>query len=222
MSDTLPFTYDFFQENAFDTATFVDEFCTLLARMQTEGLNGSRVTSDGSAFQVKNLAWRDAESVQARGGQFSIQLSVPCIFHTLQNVMITLFKETAHYRTLVEQARRAAVFLRKPGARTAEELELSPQSKLLIRLLERLFDTMRVLEADDAPLACFVAEIADASYLERHAPRSGCADMAKIHGDAIPIVRCKCLSIVNSIFHLAYVLTPAGRALAGRTSSGEQ
>jgi hypothetical protein len=137
--------------------------------------------------------------------------------------MSTLFKEKAHYCTLIEQARRAAVFLRKAGARAREELEPSPQIKLLIRLLERIFDTMRIFEADDAPLACVVPEIWDSSsYLERHVTRSGCADAVTIHRDAIAIIRRKCLSKVNSIFHLAYVLTPAGGTLAGRPSSTEQ
>jgi hypothetical protein len=35
--------------------------------------------------------------------------------------MITLFKENAHYRVLIEQARRTTVFLRKPGARAEIE-----------------------------------------------------------------------------------------------------
>jgi hypothetical protein len=66
ISETLPFTYDFLQENSFDTTTFVDECCLLFARVQTEGLNISGVTSDGCAFQAKAFPWKDFQSVQAK------------------------------------------------------------------------------------------------------------------------------------------------------------
>jgi hypothetical protein len=85
--------------------------------MQTDGLNVSGVTSDGCSFQVNALNWGDPESIQARGEQFSQLLFISCICHRLQNVIITLFKENAHYRHLLEQALAAAVYLRKPGAR---------------------------------------------------------------------------------------------------------
>ena len=219
--------------------------------MQTEGLNIAGVTSDGCAFQVKALAWRDAESVQARGEQFSKLLFVPCICHRLQNAMLELFRENSHYRELIGQAREAEVFLRKPGARAAigqtcpahcatrwiydypllrflcnfyEEaadllattrLQLSPQIKLLIPLLEKIFHTMRVFEADDAPLACVVPEIEELlRHLKRNADRQSCADVATIYLDAMSILRRKCFSKTNSIFHLAFVLTPERRTLA--------
>jgi hypothetical protein len=96
-----------------------------------------------------------------------------------------------------------------------EELELFPQIKLLISLLEKIFDTMRVYKIDNAPFACVVPEIADlSSYLEWHACCPGCADAKDIYVDVIAIVRCKCLSTVNSIFHFAYVLTQTGQILA--------
>jgi hypothetical protein len=50
ISDTLPFTYDFFQDNTFDTVSFWDGFSEVLVRMQTDGLNISGVTSDGCSF----------------------------------------------------------------------------------------------------------------------------------------------------------------------------
>jgi hypothetical protein len=98
----------------------------------------------------------------------------------LQNAIITLFKENAHYRHLIEQSRAAAVYLHKPGARAeiggmspahcatrwisdyplvrflcnsyeqAKALlarggmELSPDVRLLIPLLQKVFGTMRV------------------------------------------------------------------------------
>jgi hypothetical protein len=101
---------------------------------------------------------------------------------------------------------------------TSEELELFSQIKLLIPLLETIFDTVRVFKADNVPFACVVSEIADlSSYLERHVCRLGCVDVADIYVNAITIIQCKCLSTVNSIFHFAYVLTPAGPILARET-----
>jgi hypothetical protein len=67
ISDTLPFIYDFFQDNTFETVSFVDGFAEFLVLMQTDGLNVSGVTSDGCSFQVKALNWRDPESIQTRG-----------------------------------------------------------------------------------------------------------------------------------------------------------
>jgi hypothetical protein len=251
ISDTLPFTYDFFQNNSFDTVTFVDKFCELLACMESERLCPSGVTSDGCAFQVKALSWRDDHSVQARGEQFSKLLFAPCICHRLQNAIISLYKENMHYRALIEQVREAAIILRKPRARAmigaicpahcptrwiydyqlvrfltnnyeqanniliSYGLYLSPQINLLIPLLEKTFDTMRVFEADDAPLACVVPEITDLlSSLQHYSHSSRCQELEDIYMDAISIIRRKCLMTVNFIFHLAYVLTPAGRTMA--------
>jgi hypothetical protein len=159
-----------------------------------------------------------------------------------------------HYRALIEQAHRAALFLRKPRTDTeirgiclgncainwiydyplvrflcniyeqatdlltGEELELFSQIKLFIPLLEKIFDTVRIFKADNAPFACVVPETADiSSYLEHHARRLGCADVADIYVNAIAIIQCKCLSTANSIFHFAYVLTPARQILARKT-----
>jgi hypothetical protein len=47
VSDTLPFTYDFFQDNTLGTVRFVDGFAEFLVHMQTNGLSVSGVTSDG-------------------------------------------------------------------------------------------------------------------------------------------------------------------------------
>jgi hypothetical protein len=69
---------------------------------------------------------------------------------------------------------------------------------------------MRIFEADDAQLSCMVPEITDILLrLERHAHHPGCANMANIHRDAMAIVRRKFSSIVNCIFDLADMLTPA-------------
>jgi hypothetical protein len=94
-------------------------------------------------------------------------------------------------------------------------LELSPEINLLIPLLEKVFETMRIFEADDAPLACVVPQITKlVEYLQRHANRSGNESVTEIYHDAIELIRHKCLSTVNFIFQLAYVLTPEGRTLA--------
>jgi hypothetical protein len=172
----------------------------------------------------------------------------------LQNAIIPLFKENAHYRHLIKQARGAAVYLRKPGARAEiggiypahyairwiydyplvrflcksyEQanallarggMELSPDVRLLIPLLQKVFDTMRVFEADDAPITYVVPENADLlSFLERQADWPDGVDVAKIYLDAIAIIRCACFSKTNSVFHLAYVLTPADRTRAQDT-----
>jgi hypothetical protein len=66
--------------------------------------------------------------------------------------------------------------------------------------------------ADDAPIACVVPEITDLlSFLERQTDRPDSVDVAEIYLDAIVIIRRACFSKTNSVFHLAYVLTPAGR-----------
>jgi hypothetical protein len=111
ISDTLPFTYDFFQDNTFDTVSFADGFAEFSVHIQTDGLNISRVTSDGCSFQVKALNWRDPESIQARGEQFSKLLFIPCICHRLQNAIITLLKENAHYCHLIKQSPRRCCLL---------------------------------------------------------------------------------------------------------------
>jgi hypothetical protein len=59
ISDTLPFTCDFFLDSTSDTVSFMDGFAEVLMCMQTDGLNVSGVTSDGCSFQVKALNWRD-------------------------------------------------------------------------------------------------------------------------------------------------------------------
>jgi hypothetical protein len=250
-SDTLPFTYNFFEDNSFDTNTFVDKFCDLLIQMKGEGLHVAGVTSDGCAFQVKALSWRDEQSIQARDDHFSKILFVPCICHRLQNAMIALFKENGYYRELIEQARKAAIVLRKPWARVVigsicpaycatrwiydyplvkflckhfaqanhlllrKDIELSPQIMLLIPLLEKIFNMIRIFEADDAPLACVVPEITNLLLsLQKQAHCSSCNDVTDIYLDAITIIRFKCLQTSNFIFHLAYVLTPTGRMMA--------
>jgi hypothetical protein len=77
---------------------------------------------------------------------------------------------------------------------------------------------MRGLEANDAPLACLAVKIADlSSYLERHAHGPGWAEVSDIYHDAIVIIRGKCSSTANSIFHLASVHTAARRILARDT-----
>jgi hypothetical protein len=87
-------------------------------------------------------------------------------------------------------------------------MELSPDVRLLIPLLQKVFDTMQFFEADDAPIACVVPEIADLlSFLERQTDWPGGADVAKIYLDATAIIRRACFSKTNSVFHLAYVLT---------------
>jgi hypothetical protein len=56
-------------------------------------------------------------------------------------------------------------------------------------LLQKVFDTMRVFEADDGPIACVVPEMADLlSFLERQADWTGDVDVAEIYLDAIAII----------------------------------
>jgi hypothetical protein len=74
---------------------------------------------------------------------------------------------------------------------------------------------MRVFEADDAPIARVVPEIADLLlFLERQADWPGGMDVTEIYLDAIAIIKCACFSKTNSVFRLAYVLTQAGRTRA--------
>jgi hypothetical protein len=119
ISETHPFTYDFFQGVSFETPTFVDAFVELLTRILSEGLTVTGVTSDGCAFQKKALCWRDPASIQAREAEYSRLIFVPCVCHRLQNSMVELFNQNDWYRELIIEAREIAVFLRKPAPRTA-------------------------------------------------------------------------------------------------------
>jgi hypothetical protein len=102
--DVLPFTYDFFQDNTIGTVSFVDRFAEFLARMQADGLNVSRVTSDERSFQVKAHNWRDPELIQARGEQFSKLLFIPCICHMLRGMeMWKLDKRLARSSSLTQR-----------------------------------------------------------------------------------------------------------------------
>jgi hypothetical protein len=65
ISDTLPFTYDLFQDNTSEAVGFVDGFAEFLVRMQIDSLHVLGVTSDGCSSQVKALKWRSPESIQA-------------------------------------------------------------------------------------------------------------------------------------------------------------
>jgi hypothetical protein len=97
-------------------------------------------------------------------------------------------------------------------------LEQSPEVKLVISCPEKIFDAIGIFEVDNVRLACVMPEIVDlSSDVEEHAHRPGCADVAESYRDAIAIVRCKYLPTVNSIFHLADVLTPIGRTLSRDT-----
>jgi hypothetical protein len=99
---------------------------------------------------------------------------------------------------------------------------MSPQIKLPITVVEKIFAMMRVLEGNDASLACVMPEIVDlSSYLECHAHSPGSTEASNIYLDVIAIIRRKCLWTVNSVSHIADVLVPIGRILA-ETSSDEQ
>jgi hypothetical protein len=119
ISDTLPFTYDFLDKSTFQTADFVEQFSTVLVRMRSENLNVAGVTSDGCSFQCKALHWRDPNSLQSLFPDFATILFAPCICHRVQNAMVYLHKKHPRYATIINQARAAAVILRKPRNRKA-------------------------------------------------------------------------------------------------------